>query len=60
MVGQVYSRSRKIGMTPIKLNAVINRDTNHDEVLELFEFAKQSYTTRFHSKMFVVKMGAFL
>ena len=32
--------AKKIGMKPIKLNAVIIRGTNHDEILELVEFAR--------------------
>jgi cyclic pyranopterin phosphate synthase len=32
--------AKKAGMTPIKLNAVIIRGTNDDEVLELVEFAR--------------------
>jgi GTP 3',8-cyclase len=32
--------ARKVGMTPIKLNAVIIRGTNDDEILDLVEFAR--------------------
>ena len=34
--------AKQIGMTPIKLNAVIMRGINHDEVLELVEFARDN------------------
>jgi cyclic pyranopterin phosphate synthase len=34
--------ARKVGMSPIKLNAVVIRGTNDDEVLDLVEFARQN------------------
>src|SRR5262249_22322723 len=34
--------AKSVGMSPIKLNAVIIRGTNDDEVLELVEFARSN------------------
>jgi cyclic pyranopterin phosphate synthase len=34
--------AKKVGMEPIKLNAVIIRGTNHDEILDLVEFARNN------------------
>jgi cyclic pyranopterin phosphate synthase len=34
--------AKKIGMSPIKLNAVIIRGTNEDEILDLVEFARRN------------------
>jgi GTP 3',8-cyclase len=41
VLGGVFA-AKKAGMTPIKLNAVIIRGTNHDEVLDLAEFARNN------------------